>query len=182
MKIFQKFRSHHSQFLPSARSMATAPSSFFEHTFTNELSFKSRHKKHKCFRIMDEEGEVISPEYDESLLATPLLLDVFTVMVRLREADQIFNQAQRMGTISFYMTSHGEEGSVVGSAAALKFTDPIFPQYREQGALMWRGFTIQDMAYQLAQTRHDRGKARQMPVHYGDASKNIVTISSPLAT
>ena len=48
-------------------------------------------------------------------------------MVQLREADKTFNQAQRMGTISFSGTSLGEEASVVGSAAALKFADLIFP-------------------------------------------------------
>ena len=47
---------------------------------------------------------------------------------------------------------------------------------------MWRGFSILDMAHQLAFTRQDKGKARQMGVHYGDATKNYVTVSSPLGT
>lgn len=29
---------------------------------------------------------------------------------------------------------------------------------------------------------HDLGKGRQMPIHYGDKSRNIVTVSSPLCT
>lgn len=47
------------------------------------------------------------------------------------------------------MTSSGEEATAVGSAAALSIDDVIFAQYREQGALMWRGFTVQDMADQV---------------------------------
>jgi 2-oxoisovalerate dehydrogenase E1 component alpha subunit len=37
---------------------------------------------------------------------------------------------QRHGRISFYMTSYGEEGAVVGSAAALGEHDEVYAQYR----------------------------------------------------
>lgn len=37
------------------------------------------------------------------------------------------------GRISFYMTNYGEEGTHVGSAAALDNTDLVFGQYREAG-------------------------------------------------
>ena len=53
------------------------------------------------------------------------------------------------GRFSFYMTSSGEEATAIGSAAALTLDDVIFSQYREQGVLMWRGFTVQDMADQV---------------------------------
>jgi 2-oxoisovalerate dehydrogenase E1 component alpha subunit len=53
------------------------------------------------------------------------------------------------GRFSFYMTSSGEEATAVGSAAALAPEDVVFSQYREQGVLMWRGFTVQDMAHQV---------------------------------
>lgn len=43
------------------------------------------------------------------------------------------------GRISFYMTNYGEEGTHVGSAAALDNTDLVFGQYREAGtsAMAW---------------------------------------------
>lgn len=47
------------------------------------------------------------------------------------------------------MTQLGEEASGIGSAAALKDQDLLFPQYREAGAFLWRGFSIQQMAHQL---------------------------------
>ncbi|EMP28694.1 2-oxoisovalerate dehydrogenase subunit alpha [Chelonia mydas] len=40
------------------------------------------------------------------------------------------------GRISFYMTNYGEEGTHVGSAAALDDTDVVFGQYREAVALI----------------------------------------------
>lgn len=64
-------------------------------------------------------------------------------MVTMNEADTIFLQAQRQSRISFYMTQTGEEASGIGSASALKFEDLLFPQYREAGAFLYRGFSIQ---------------------------------------
>lgn len=40
------------------------------------------------------------------------------------------------------MTQLGEEAAGVGTAAALNPEDLIFPQYREAGAFLWRGFSI----------------------------------------
>jgi 2-oxoisovalerate dehydrogenase E1 component alpha subunit len=103
-------------------------------------------------------------------------------MVTINEVDITFNQAQRQSRISFYMTCTGEEASTVASSAALSGEDMIYPQYREAGALLWRGFSIMDMANQLCGNRHDVGKGKQMPVHYGRKDLNYMTVSSPLAT
>jgi len=37
----------------------------------------------------------------------------------------------------------GEEATNIGSCAALSDQDLLFPQYRESGAFLWRGFSIQ---------------------------------------
>ena len=110
------------------------------------------------------------------------LVDIYESMVRLRCLDETFKQAQRQGKLPFYLESTGEEAAVVASAAALKEDDQIFAQYREHGALLWRGTSMEAMAHQCCGTREDSAKGRQMPVHYGDKGKNFHTISSPLAT
>ena len=84
--------------------------------------------------------------------------------------------------ISFYMTQLGEEASGIGTAAALSDDDLIFPQYREAGAFLWRGFSIQQMAHQLTGNQYDLGGGKQMPIHYGSKDINICTVSSPLCT
>ena len=56
--------------------------------------------------------------------------------------DQILYSSQRQGRISFYMTAYGEEGTVVGSAAAWENDDEVFAQYREVGVLLWRGYPL----------------------------------------
>lgn len=47
--------------------------------------------------------------------------------------DTILYESQRQGRISFYMTSFGEEATLIGSAAALEPNDLAYAQYREQG-------------------------------------------------
>lgn len=58
----------------------------------------------------------------------------------------------------------------------------VFAQYREQGVLLWRGFSIQEAVDQCFSNEGDLGKGRQMPVHYGCKRLYFQTISSPLGT
>lgn len=107
---------------------------------------------------------------------------MYKSMVRLSIMDQVMFDAQRQGRISFYMANTGEEASHVGSAAALQPADTVFAQYREAGVLMYRGFTFQQFMNQCYSNRHDIGKGRQMPIHYGSPEHHFQTISSPLGT
>jgi len=110
------------------------------------------------------------------------VIRMYECMVRLNVMDQVFYDAQRQGRISFYMTSSGEEATATCSAAALEAEDLIMCQYREAGAFMWRGFSIGQFADQCFSNAKDKGKGRQMPVHYGSAALHIQTVSSPLTT
>jgi 2-oxoisovalerate dehydrogenase E1 component alpha subunit len=85
---------------------------------------------------------------------------VYDTMLKVEEMDSILYMSQRQGKISFYMTSFGETAVTVGTAAALKQTDLIFPQYREQGSFIWRGFTISDIVNQCIGNSLDKGKGR----------------------
>lgn len=114
--------------------------------------------------------------------STDTLARAHRQMVRLREMDKILQNAQRQGRISFYMTCTGEEAIHIGAASALELSDVILAQYREQGFLMWRGFTLQQFTDQCFSNDADLGKGRQMPVHYGSRALNYQTISSPLGT
>ena len=98
----------------------------FEHKFTNDMNFSSSFDKIKCFRVMDEDGNIINKKYENSI-DDKTLQKMFRTMVMMNEADVVFNQAQRQSRISFYMTQLGEEAAGVGSAAAVKDHDLIFP-------------------------------------------------------
>jgi len=54
-------------------------------------------------------------------------------MTTLNTMDHIMYESQRQGRISFYMTNYGEEGTHIGSAAALQSEDLVYGQYREAG-------------------------------------------------
>lgn len=114
--------------------------------------------------------------------STNTLKRAYRQMVRLREMDTILHNAQRQGRISFYMTCTGEEAIHMGAAEALNNGDHMFCQYREQGLLMWRGFTLEQFTDQCFSNDRDLGKGRQMPVHYGSRALNYHTVSSPLGT
>ena len=62
---------------------------------------------------------------------------MYKCMTQLNTMDRILYESQRQGRISFYMTNYGEEGTHIGSAAALDPKDLIFGQYREAGKLFW---------------------------------------------
>ncbi|NHI01277.1 thiamine pyrophosphate-dependent dehydrogenase E1 component subunit alpha [Oceanimonas sp. MB9] len=133
------------------------------------------------FRLLKDDGhfyaDAIAPELDKEQA-----LAMYHSMVATRLLDERMLAAQRQGRISFYLQSLGEEAQAVASAAALAPEDMILAQYREQGALLHRGFTLAQFMSQLFSNEDDLGKGRQMPVHYGCRELNFMTISSPLAT
>ena len=109
-------------------------------------------------------------------------LKILHTMQYIRLLDERMVAAQRQGRISFYLACTGEEASTIGSAAALEPQDMIMSQYREQGALAYRGFTSKEFMDQMFSNQNELNKGRQMPIHYGSKVLNFMTISSPLGT
>lgn len=132
-------------------------------------------------KVLSQEGELY-PGSAAPDLSKETALHIYHTFLFIRALDERMLASQRQGRISFYMTETGEEAADIGSAAALSPEDFIFAQYREQGALAYRGFSLEDFMNQLFSNERDLGKGRQMPIHYGSAELNYMTISSPLAT
>ncbi|KDD75894.1 dehydrogenase E1 [Helicosporidium sp. ATCC 50920] len=135
-----------------------------------------------CYRVLDGQGVEIPGAEVAHALDKDTSIKMYHTMLTLQTVDTLFYEAQRQGRFSFYMTSTGEEATVIGAAAALSPEDIVFTQYREQGVLMWRGFTPRQMADQCYGNVNDVGKGRQMPVHYGSRDLKFHTVSSPLGT
>jgi 2-oxoisovalerate dehydrogenase E1 component alpha subunit len=133
----------------------------FNHKFTADMKFRSKNDKIECFRVMDGEGKIINNGGYHKLIDIPTLKRIYESMVTINEADVVFNQAQRQSRISFYMTQLGEEAHSIGTAAALQPQDLMFPQYRESGAFLWRGFSIEQMAHQLCGNYKDLGAGKK---------------------
>lgn len=152
-------------------------------TFVNSMKFMdpTTIDSMPTYRVIAPDGSQIDKSYKIDL-PVDTILKMYKDMVTVSIMDAIMFDAQRQGRLSFYMVSAGEEGMAVGSAAALKPQDHVYSQYREQGAYMYRGFTLDNFMNQLYGNKHDQGKGRNMPVHYGSRELNMHTISSPLAT
>ena len=148
----------------------------FEPQFVNKDTLRI-----PTLKILQQDGTLypnaMMPNIDKSLA-----LKIYDTMVFIRVLDERMVASQRQGRISFYMTCKGEEASIIGSAAGLSDDDMIMAQYREQGALAFRGFSLENFMNQMFSNAKDLGKGRQMPIHYGSSELNYMTISSPLAT
>lgn len=132
-------------------------------------------------RILHQDGTTY-PNADLPDIDQALATKIYRTLAFHRVLDERMVASQRQGRLSFYMTALGEEAASVGGAAALKPQDMIMMQYREQGALMFRDFSLKDFMNQMFSNGEDLGKGRQMPIHYGSKALNCMTVSSPLAT
>ncbi|KAI1504662.1 thiamine diphosphate-binding protein [Biscogniauxia marginata] len=151
--------------------------------FTSDLKFAqpSDYPALPTYRVVDQDGNVVDQAFKQDL-SDEEVVKIYRNMLTISIMDLIMFDAQRQGRLSFYMVSAGEEALSVGSASILDPQDVIFCQYREQGVLTQRGFTLNDFMNQLFANKKDLGRGRNMPVHYGSRELNIHTVSSPLAT
>ncbi len=118
-------------------------------------------------------GPLLPPEETRSLYEWMVLVRVFDFrMVNL----------QRQGRISFFVPSLGEEALQIGTIAALRTDDWIFPAYREQGVALFRGYPMETLICQFMGNSGDFLRGRQMPNHYGAPHLRFAVASSPIGT
>lgn len=133
------------------------------------------------FQILRPDGSLVEgvkpPE-----IAHQDLLRIYRTMLLNRRVDERMVTLQRQGRIGFYIGSMGEEGTVLGSAFALRESDWIVPCYRELGAALFRGFPLYEFFCQLFGNADDPVKGRQMPNHYTARALRFGSISSPVGT
>jgi 2-oxoisovalerate dehydrogenase E1 component alpha subunit len=103
-------------------------------------------------------------------------------MALTRAFDERLYRAQRQGKTSFYLKCSGEEATSVAAAAAMHIDDMVFPSYRQQGILIWRGYGLVDMVNQIYSNKADRLKGRQLPIMYSVPELGFFSISGNLAT
>jgi 2-oxoisovalerate dehydrogenase E1 component alpha subunit len=131
-------------------------------------------------RVLDEEGQAVgawNPDLD-----TDVLRRMLRAMALTRAFDDRMFRAQRQGKTSFYMKSLGEEAVSIAAAFALDHDDMLFPSYRQQGLLIARDWSIEDMMNQIYSNRADRLKGRQMPIMYSVRQASFFSISGNLTT
>ena len=150
-------------------------------SFSGNLEFRDGSETtFPVFQVLNSQGEL------QEGVDLPFSLEegvqMMELMVKSKVYDDVLLTMQRQGRISFYCTNYGEEATSVGTAAALKPQDMIWPQYRELGAFLWRGLTAQEIADQNIGNEGDRSKGRNLQVHYCMLEKNMQTVHAVLGT
>ncbi len=132
------------------------------------------------YQIMGEDGSCA--EEHRALLDDAAIRHALESLVLNRILDRRLLMLQRQGRLGFWMTSRGEEATILGAAAALAPDDPIFLSYRELGCLLWREIPLPLIFNQLIGNSQDLCLGRQMPVHYCYREWAIPSVSSPVGT
>jgi pyruvate dehydrogenase E1 component alpha subunit len=133
-----------------------------------------------ALRVLDSDGRA-DPAADPRL-EQALVVRIYEHMLRARLIDERMLALQRQGRVGFHVGYRGEEAAIVASAAALRDTDWIFPCYREQAALFWRGFPLERYLDNMFGNAGDAVKGRQMPDHMVSKEHRYASVSSPIGT
>jgi 2-oxoisovalerate dehydrogenase E1 component alpha subunit len=112
------------------------------------------------------------------------LLEMYRLMAVTRAVDERMWILNRAGKIPFVISGQGHEGAQVGLAYSLrKDYDWMVPYYRSVASLITFGMSPREiMMAQFARGADPSSGGRQMPGHYGIKARNILSVSSPVAT
>ncbi|MGE5620717.1 MAG: pyruvate dehydrogenase (acetyl-transferring) E1 component subunit alpha [Sphingomonadaceae bacterium] len=103
--------------------------------------------------ILDENGHLdreLEPEMPEGLL-----LKIHRHMVLARRFDERMVELQRQGRIATFPPIQGHEAAHLGAVATLRETDWMVPSFREAGAEIWRGRSLE--SFLLYYAGYDEG-------------------------
>lgn len=73
------------------------------------------------------------------------LVRLYRAMVLTRTYDTKAVALQRTGRLGTVASSLGQEAVAVATAAAMRPEDVLLPSFREQGAMLWRGVSIEEL-------------------------------------
>jgi 2-oxoisovalerate dehydrogenase E1 component alpha subunit len=112
------------------------------------------------------------------------LLAMYSLVALTRAIDERMWVLNRAGKIPFVISGQGHEGAQVAIAYGLrKGHDWMIPYYRSVASLITFGMSPREiMLAQFARGNDPSSGGRQMPGHYGVIDRNILSVSSPVAT
>ncbi|GIW13531.1 MAG: 2-oxoisovalerate dehydrogenase subunit alpha [Tepidiforma sp.] len=112
------------------------------------------------------------------------LLQMYRYMVLARRLDERMMTLQRQGLAAFVIAGVGQEAAQVGAAMALRpGVDYLAPYYRDLAVNLVFGMTAREAMLNALGKRDDpNSHGRQMPAHWGNRERRVVTQSSVVAT
>lgn len=132
--------------------------------------------------IMPEDIQTRSRRSTDVELSREELLAAYRVMLLTRLLDSKALGLHNQGRIGSYTSSAGHEGTHVGSVYGLDDNDWIFPYYRDQGVLLARGVTVEQLLNRYFGNAADLMKGRDLPNLYSFRERRIFSIAAPIAS
>ncbi|ALX48030.1 thiamine pyrophosphate-dependent dehydrogenase E1 component subunit alpha [Lentibacillus amyloliquefaciens] len=111
-------------------------------------------------------------------------IDIYKHMLLARKLDERMLLLNRAGKIPFAISCQGQEASQVGASFALnREEDYVAPYYRDMGVVLAFGMTAKElMLSAFAKAEDPNSGGRQMPSHFGQKKRRILSQSSPVTT
>ena len=95
-------------------------------------------------QFLDPSGRATGPLPDFAADAAALI-PLYRAMVLTRRFDAKAIALQRTGRLGTFASSLGQEAVVVGLASAMRVEDVLLPSYRETGAQLYRGVSLEEL-------------------------------------
>lgn len=140
--------------------------------------------KEKVLRILDIDGKVL----EEGLvpkLKDEKLLHMYKTMLLTKCTDSKALQYQRQGRMLTYIPNMGQEAAQVGSASALEQEDWLVPAFREMGAWLTKGVTLEQIYlyfYGREDGNHFDDNVRVLPISVPIASQLLHAVGIAMAS
>jgi len=115
-------------------------------------------------------------------LAKEELVAAYRIMLLTRLLDQKAISLHNQGRIGSYTSSAGHEAAHVGSVYGLQLNDYIFPYYRDQGVLLARGVTPEQLLNRYIGNASDDMKGRDLPNLFSFKDRRIFSNAAPIAS
>ena len=119
-------------------------------------------------------------DHHDLALSDDQIVEMYRLMLVARRIDDRMWALQRQGRAAFVLGSSGQEAIQVASVFALdKARDWILPYYRDMGVALAWGFTPEEIFLGVfAKKTGSMSGGRQLPSHWSDPDKRVLTQSS----
>jgi len=132
--------------------------------------------------MLEEENNLVTGLRKQPRLAKEELVAAYRTMLLTRVLDQKAIGLHNQGKIGSYTSSAGHEAIHVGSVYGLKPNDYIFPYYRDQGVLLARGVTPEQILNRYFGNRSDEMKGRDLPNLYSFKEHRLFSNAAPISS
>ena len=108
--------------------------------------------------------------------------ELLEAMLRMRIVDERLAALGEAGTIGFLPRTAGREAAHVGTLAAMRDDDWLFPTHNDWAVGIGRGMSVADFAHRVFGNARDALEGKDMPSGMSARSLRIASVSAPAGT